>query len=293
MVTVQNGRLISGMSEGNFLVMQSDFGYTDGAVAAMTGVALTIDGSLRIFDATHDIEPYNIWEASYRLFQTIGFWRKGTVFLSVVDPGVGSVRRSIAAKTSGGSYVITPDNGTLTHIGKYIGIEELREIDESEYLSETARHSYTFCGRDLYVNVAAKLASGIITFEETGKAVPVDSIVKLTVGEVTRESGSIKGHIDILDARFGSIWTDITREDFLTLEVGYGEYIEIVIRNANTLIYSNRAAYGRSFADVNIGEQIVYVNSLMRMALAINQGNFARAYSIGVGLQWTIEFKKI
>lgn len=281
------------MEKDNFLVMQSDFGNADGAVAEMTGVALSINPSLRLFDATHEIEPYNTWEASYRLFQTIGYWKPGTVFLSVVDPGVGTARRSVVAKTVTGIYVVTPDNGTLTHIGEYIGIEELREIDESIYLNVSAEYSYTFCGRDLYANVAAKLASGIISFEDVGKIVPIDSVIKLTIGEVTKTENSIKGHIDILDVRFGSIWTDIRREDFAILDIKYGEYVEIVIRNGTTLIYSNRAIYGRSFADVNIGEQIVYVNSLLRMALAINQGNFARAYSVGTGLQWTIELKKI
>ena len=281
------------LKERNFLVMQSDFGYVDGAVAAMVGVALSIDSELQIYDCTHEIEPYNTWEASYRLFQTIGYWKSGTVFLSVVDPGVGTARRSVVAKTKDGTYVVTPDNGTLTHISEYIGIDELRLIDENRYLSSDAKDSYTFCGRDLYANVAAKLASGIICFEDVGELLSSDTIMKLTLGDVVKEEGSVKGHIDILDVRFGSIWTNITREDFMELEINYGEYVEIVIRNANTLIYSNRAIVGRSFADVNIGEQIVYVNSLLRMAVAINQGNFARAYSIGTGLQWTIELKKI
>ncbi|MCL1830289.1 MAG: SAM-dependent chlorinase/fluorinase, partial [Oscillospiraceae bacterium] len=161
------------------------------------------------------------------------------------------------------------------------------------HMSEGTENQYTFCGRDLYAHVAAKLAAGKMTFEEVGDEVAVETLVKLNLGEVIIEEGSIKGHVDILDARFGSIWTNITREDFLSLNAKFGEYIEIVIRNSNMLIYSNRAIYGRSFADVNIGEQIVYVNSLLRMAVAINQGNFARAYSVGTGLQWTIEFKKI
>ena len=281
------------MNEPSFIVMQSDFGYLDGAVAEMMGVALAIDDRLRIFDTTHEIEPYNTWEASYRLFQTIGYWKMGTVFLSVVDPGVGTTRKSVIARTKNGIYVVTPDNGTLTHINEYIGIDELREIDEKKYLKQGSEHSYTFCGRDLYADVAARLASGVITFEEVGPKINIESIVKLSLGNVTKEEGSIKGNIDILDARFGSIWTNIEIEDFQLLGARYGDYIEIVIRNANMLIYNNRAVFGRSFADVNIGEQIVYVNSLLRMAVAINQGNFARAYSIGTGLQWTIELKKI
>ena len=112
------------------LILQTDFGLVDGAVSAMYGVAFSVDENLKIFDLTHDIQPYNVWEASYRLIQTVNYWKEGSVFVSVVDPGVGSSRRSIAVKTKGGQYVITPDNGTLTHIKKIIGIEEAREIDE-------------------------------------------------------------------------------------------------------------------------------------------------------------------
>jgi len=88
------------MSEA--LVFQTDFGFADGAVAAMYGVALKVDPGLKIYDLTHDIPQYDIWEASYRLIQTVGYWPAGTVFVSVVDPGVGTSRRSVVAKTSGG-----------------------------------------------------------------------------------------------------------------------------------------------------------------------------------------------
>ena len=98
------------------LVFQSDFGLVDGAVSAMHGVANTVDDNIKIQDLTHDIPPYSIWDASYRLFQTIEYWPKGTVFVSVVDPGVGSSRRSVVAEIVGGQYIVTPDNGTLTHI---------------------------------------------------------------------------------------------------------------------------------------------------------------------------------
>ena len=112
------------------LVFQSDFGLVDGAVAAMYGVALDVDKDLRIFNLTHDITPYNIWEASYRLYQSVEYWPEGTVFVSVVDPGVGSSRKSVVAKTSQGQFIVTPDNGTLTHIKKNIGIVSIREIEE-------------------------------------------------------------------------------------------------------------------------------------------------------------------
>ena len=110
------------------LIFQSDFGRADGAVSAMYGVAYSVCSELKISDLTHEIPQYDIWEASYRLIQTVSYWPEGTVFVSVVDPGVGSTRRSIVVRTKGGQYVVTPDNGTLTHIKRLCGIEEARII---------------------------------------------------------------------------------------------------------------------------------------------------------------------
>ncbi len=115
---------------GNYLVLQSDFGLSDGAVSAMYGVAYTVSDDIRVENLTHDIPPYDIWVASYRLYQTVKYWPKGTVFVSVVDPGVGSDRRSIACLTYSGHYIITPDNGSLSHIKHYEGIKKVIEIDE-------------------------------------------------------------------------------------------------------------------------------------------------------------------
>lgn len=275
------------------LVFQSDFGLVDGAVATMYGVAHEVDENLRLYNLTHDITPYNISEASYRLFQSVEYWPKGTVFVSVVDPGVGSNRKSVVALTKDGHYIVTPDNGTLTHLKKYVGIVAVREIEESKHRRQNTEHSYTFHGRDVYAYTGAKLASGNIAFEEVGEELKVEEILELELGKVTKTEDSIKGSIDILDVRFGSLWTNITREDFLSMGFNIGEKVEVIIKNGTSLVYNNHVVYGRSFADVHISEQIIYVNSLYRMALAINQGNFAKAYSVGTGVHWTIEFRKI
>lgn len=275
------------------LVFQSDFGLVDGAVSAMYGVALSVDENLRLFDLTHDINPYDTWEASYRLYQTVQFWPQKTVFVSVVDPGVGSHRKSVVARTKQGHYIVTPDNGTLTHMKLYVGITEVREIDESLHLLKGAEGSHTFHGRDLYSNTGAKLAAGIISFEDVGPTLLVDDIVELPVGKVEITENSVKGSIDTLDMRFGSLWTNITADDFAKLGVEYSQQVEVAIRHEHFLVYNNRIRFGKSFADVYVSEQLLYVNSLFCMAIAINQGNFAKAYSIGTGRQWSIELKKV
>ena len=277
----------------NLLVLQSDFGLADGAVAAMLGVAYEVNKDLKIHNLSHDITPYNIWEASYRLYQTAEFWPENTVFVSVVDPGVGSNRKSVVARTVKNQYIVTPDNGTLTHIKKYVGIVEVREIEEAVHRRKNTEHSHTFHGRDVYAFTGAKLAAGEISFEDVGKELAVDRIVEVEIGEVIETDNSIQGCIDILDVRFGSLWTNITRDAFLKLGINYGDKVEVLIMKRATVIYNNRMVYGKSFDDVRIGEQLIYMNSLDRVAVAINQGNFAKAYSIGTGISWTIEFKKV
>ena len=270
------------------LVFQTDFGLVDGAVSAMYGVAYSVNPSLKIHDLTHDITPYNIWEASYRLIQTINYWPEGTVFVSVVDPGVGSDRKSIVAKTKSGRYIVTPDNGTLTHVIRLEGIEAVREIDENINRLPRSGESYTFHGRDVYAYTGARLASGIIDFEGVGLSLPVNSLFSLPIVEPILEENAVHGTIDVLDVRFGSLWTNIPRGLFLQTGVQFGDRVSITIENDTRCVYRNIIQYARSFADVYVGEALVYVNSLDCMAVAINQGSFARAYNIGTGNSWRI-----
>ncbi|NQN50030.1 S-adenosyl-l-methionine hydroxide adenosyltransferase family protein [Streptococcus suis] len=277
----------------NLLVLQSDFGLVDGAVSAMIGVALQESGDLVVHNLTHDITPYNIFEGSYRLFQTVEYWPEGTTFVSVVDPGVGSKRKSVVALTEQNHYIVTPDNGTLSFIKKHVGIKAVREISEVANRRANTEHSYTFHGRDVYAYTGAKLASGHISFEEVGPELNVADIVEIPTVPTEVGADFVKGAIDILDVRFGSLWTSITREEFYTLNPQFEDRFEVTIYNNDMLVYQNQVTYGKSFADVRIGQPLLYINSLYRVGLAINQGSFAKAYNVGVGQNWHIEIKRI
>lgn len=276
-----------------FLVFQSDFGLVDGAVSAMKGVAYKVDPGLIISDVTHDITPYNIFEASYRLFQTVDYWPAGTVFVSVVDPGVGSDRKSIVARTAKGQYVVTPNNGTLTHLSVFGGIEEIREIEESTNRLKNSALSYTFHGRDIYAYTGARLASGVIGYEEVGPALDLGELVTLELFGAMQTDTSVSGRVDILDVRFGSLWTSVPFENFKSLGFEFGDDVDVRIFRGDILVYANRVTYGRSFSAVRPGMPIIYMNSVNHMALAVNLGSFAETYHIGVGSQWTISFSKL
>lgn len=274
------------------VVLQTDFGLSDGAVSAMYGVALSVDPTLSLSDLTHDIPEYNIWEASYRLYQTIPYWPVGTVFISVVDPGVGSDRLSIVAKTKEGHFIVTPNNGTLTHISHHIGIESVRIIDEDVNRLPRSGESYTFHGRDVYAYTGARLASGVISFEEVGEEICLDQIVHQDVQQAISDGTTIVGSIDILDVRFGNLWTNIPRNLCVEAGMDYGDVFEVTIKRNNREVYNHHMTFGRSFAESQLGESLLYVNSVDHIGVAMNQGSFAQAYHIGTGSNWKITIKK-
>lgn len=274
------------------LVFQTDFGLDDGAISAMEGVSFSVSRDLNIRHLTHNIPQYNIFDASYRLYQAINYWPEGTVFVSVVDPGVGSSRKSVVAKTTTNQYIVTPNNGTLTHINKFIGITELREIEETTNRLKNSELSYTFHGRDVYAYTGARLASDTITMEQVGPKLDLDEIVQLELfGCKTIENG-VMGQIDILDVRFGSLWTSIPYEEFKKCDFKFGDNILVKIYNRDHIVYTGTINYGKSFADVPVSTPIIYMNSAYHIAVAINQGSFAKAYGIGVGSDWKITMQK-
>ena len=275
------------------LVFQTDFGLDDGAISAMEGVSFGVSRDLNIRHLTHNIPQYNIFDASYRLYQAINYWPEGTVFVSVVDPGVGSSRKSVVAKTVTGQYIVTPNNGTLTHINKFVGITELREISERTNRLEHSELSYTFHGRDVYAYTGARLASDTIDMEGVGPKMRLDEVVQLELFGCKEIENGVMGQVDILDVRFGSLWTSIPYEEFKKCGFEFGDTVLVTIYNRDKVAYTGQIVYGRSFADVPVSSPIIYMNSAYHIAVAINQGSFAKAYGIGVGSDWKITMQKI
>ena len=202
------------------VVYQTDFGVKDGAVSEMKGVACGVDPNLKLYDLTHEIPAFNIWEASYRLWQTAPYWPAGTVFVSVVDPGVGTNRKSVVAHTKSGQYIVTPDNGTLTLIAEKVGIDAVREIDETRNRRAGSEASYTFHGRDVYSYTGARLAAGVIGFEGVGPELDPAKIVTVpyTHAGFAPEAHAVFGGIPVLDPQYGNVWTNIDQKTFTQIQ---------------------------------------------------------------------------
>lgn len=274
------------------LVFQSDFGLKDGAVSAMKGVAYAVSPDLKIFDNTHEIPSFNIWEAAYRLQQAAPYWPEGTVFVSVVDPGVGSQRKSVVLKTQSGHYFVTPDNGTLTLVAEYLGIAEVREIDEAKNRLKNSEKSYTFHGRDVFAYTGARLASGTIKFEEVGAKLP-NQIMMIKYQKPVFENGEIKGNIPILDIQYGNVWTNIDQITFQKLDVKYGDKLLVKIKYADKLLFDGEVPFVKTFAEVGVAQNLGYMNSLLNFSLGVNQGNFSERNKIYSGAEWHISLRKL
>jgi S-adenosylmethionine hydrolase len=275
-------------AQNKIVVFQSDFGLKDGAVSAMKGVASGVSADLKLFDLTHEIPAYNIWEAAYRLEQTAPYWPSGTVFVSVVDPGVGTSRKSVVLKTNSGHYFVTPDNGTLTLVAENLGIAEIREIDEAVNRRGNSEKSYTFHGRDVYAYTAARLAAGTITFEQVGKELP-KQVVSIPYQKAVLEGQKLKGNITILDIQYGNIWTNIPADLVKQLNPQYGDLLHVIIYHNKDKIFEGNAPYSQTFGAVEKGMPVSYLNSLMQLSFALNQDSFAKLYKIESGNNWNVE----
>lgn len=275
-------------AQNKIVVFQSDFGLKDGAVSAMKGVANTVSTDLKLYDLTHEIPAYNIWEAAFRLEQTVPYWPEGTVFVSVVDPGVGTSRKSVVLKTRKGHFIVTPDNGTLTLVAASEGIAEVREIDEAVNRRKGSGQSYTFHGRDVYAYTAARLAAGTITFEQVGPALPAQ-VVTLPYQQATLEGKVLKGNIPILDIQYGNVWTNINASLLEQLHPKYGDILEVTFYHQHKKIATLKAPYSETFGAVPEGKPLAYLNSLMQLSFALNMASLAETYHIGSGSEWSVD----
>jgi len=278
-------------AQNKIVVFQSDFGLKDGAVSAMKGVAMGVSPELKLFDLTHEIPAYNIWEAAYRLQQTVPYWPAGTVFVSVVDPGVGTERKSVVLKTLTGQYIVTPDNGTLTLIAESLGIAEIRQIDEVVNRRKDSQKSYTFHGRDVYAYTGARLAAGVIGFAQVGPLLS-KQVVSIPYQKATVEGKKIKGTIAILDVQYGNIWTNIPGDLFQQLHPAFGEPLHVALYHSGIRVYEGDMPYSATFGAVPVGKPLAYLNSLLQLSFALNQDSFAAVYKIGSGNDWSVEVSK-
>jgi S-adenosylmethionine hydrolase len=272
----------SGSTARPTIVFMTDFGTANDAVAICKAVMLEIAPDARIMDITHQVTPYSIEEGARFLAGVAPYYPAGTIFVVVVDPGVGTSRKAVIVKTKRGQYFVLPDNGLITPVLEEDGLEGAREITNTGWMIGEAVSS-TFHGRDIFSPAGAHLASGW-DYRLAGPG--VEELVRLTPKVASVTGKGIDGEVIGLDEPFGSLITNIPNEEFQKLGYRAGDKITVVLnRKPFTL------PYVKTFMDVPVGDPLLYVDSRGRMALAVNQRSFSQIYKITPRVPMTIPAK--
>ena len=265
------------------IVFMSDFGDVDDSVAICKGVMFGIEPKLRIVDITHEVTPYSILDGARFLAGTAPYFPEGTIFVAVVDPGVGSTRKPIVAKSKRGQFFVLPDNGLLTLVESQDGIEQAREITNTEWMIG-ARLSSTFHGRDIFAPVGAHLAHG----QDWTQVGPViKDVVRLNISTSKIDEKGITGEIIALDGPYGNLVTNISGSDFLELNYRSGDPVAIQMGN-QTL----KLPFEKTFSNVPVNQPLLYIDSRGHLAMAVNQGNFAKIYNVNPPVRIFISRKR-
>jgi S-adenosylmethionine hydrolase len=253
------------------IVFMTDFGTANDAVAICKAVMIGIAPDARIMDITHQVTPYSIEEGARYLAGVTPYYPAGTVFVVVIDPGVGTSRRAVIVKTKKGQYFVLPDNGLITPVIERDELESAREITNTGWMIGDAVSS-TFHGRDIFSPAGAHLAEG---WDYTLAGPQVPQLVRLTPKMASVTDKGIEGEVIGLDDPFGSLITDIQAEDFKKLGYILGDKVLVLLDKKPFVV-----PYVKTFMDVPVGEALLYVDSRGRVGLALNQRNFSQLNKI-------------
>ena len=250
------------------IALLSDFGSRDHYAGTMKGVMLGICPDATFVDITHDVPAHDLLDGALQLAAAYRYFPSGTIFLAVVDPGVGSARRGIAAEA--GEYrLVAPDNGVLTAVFREVAPKRVVELTERRYARPTV--SRTFEGRDRFAPAAAWLAKGI---QLTALGRPVTDYARLDIPNAEVNEESLRGMVLRVD-RFGNLVTNIDRRTF-----------ENFARGPRVQILAGGRSVGRlvaTYADIQGGEVCALFGSTDHLELAANSGSAAAQLSLERG----------
>jgi S-adenosyl-L-methionine hydrolase (adenosine-forming) len=255
------------------IVFMTDFGVVDDSVAICRGVMYGIMPEVRIVDLTHQVTPFSIVDGARFLYGATPYYPTGTVFVVVIDPGVGSTRKAIVARSKRGQYFVLPDNGLLTLVEQTDGIEAVREITNTDWMIGT-KLSSTFHGRDIFSPVGAHLARGD-DWATVGPEMPAKSLVRLELKAVTVDARGLSATVIATDGPFGNLVTNVDAEDFLKLGYQRGQEVPVTVGGRDM-----KLKFVKTFSDVPVGQPLLYIDSRGHLGLAVNQNSFSAMYGV-------------
>jgi len=253
------------------IVFMTDFGVLDDSVAICKGVMYGITPNLRIVDLTHQVTPYSIQDGARFLFGATPYYPAGSMFVVVIDPGVGSARKPVVVKSKRGQFFVLPDNGLMTMVEDRDGIEGIREITNQDWMIG-AKISSTFHGRDIFSPVGSRIARGD---DWTQVGPELKQLVRLDLKPAKVDDKGLTGQVIALDGPFGNLVTNIDAEDFLKLGYQRGEKLRVTIAGREI-----EMPFVKTFSDVPLKQPLLFIDSRGRVSFAVNQGSFATTYGI-------------
>jgi len=262
----------------------TDFDVKDDAVGICKAVMDGVAPGVRIIDITHQSEPFNIAMGARFLAGSAPYFPRDAVFVVVIDPGVGSSRKAIVAKSKTGQFFILPDNGLLTLVQDRDGIVEAHEITNPTWMIGSGISS-TFHGRDIFSPAGAHLARGD-DFAQAGPALDVGKLVHLDLKNATVDASGLRGQVIGTDGPFGNLVLNVPAETFAQLGYKLGDRVPLTLAGK-----SYTFPFVKTFSDVPVGKELLYIDSRGRLSLGIDQGNFSSTYKVGEGAELTIPRK--
>src|SRR5579864_3692258 len=255
------------------IIFMTDFGTVDDSVAICRGVMYSIAPEVRIVDLTHQVTPFSILDGARFLYGATPYYPAGTVFVVVVDPGVGGTRKAVVVKSKRGQYFVLPDNGLMTLVQDRDGIESAREITNRDWMIGAALSS-TFHGRDIFSPVGAHLVRGD-DWTGVGPAIDVSQLVRLDIAAAKLDERGLSGEVIATDGPFGNLVTNISGDDFLNLGYARGQNVHVTLGKNEMDI-----PFVRTFSDVPLSKPLLYIDSRGHVGFAVNQGSFAATYGV-------------
>ncbi len=266
------------------IVFMTDFGTVDDSVPICKGVMYSIMPDVRVVDLSHQVTPFSILDGARFLYGATPYFPAGTVFVVVIDPGVGSTRKAVVIKSKRGQYFVLPDNGLITLVADRDGLDSAREITNPSWMIGKALSS-TFHGRDIFSPAGAHVARGD-DWNEVGPVLDLKSLVRLDLEAPTVDDKGLHGEVIATDGPFGNLVTNVDAEQFLKLGYQRGDTVPLMLGDKKVDL-----KFVKTFSDVPLKTPLIYIDSRGRFALAVNQGSFAATYGIKPPVKFTVPRK--
>jgi hypothetical protein len=251
----------------------TDFDVRDDAIGICKAVMVGIAPDVRIIDITHQVTPFDIAEGARFIAGSAPYFPRDAVIVGVIDPGVGSARKAIIAKSKTGQFFVVPDNGLLTLVQDRDGIEAAREITNPEWMIGS-KLSSTFHGRDIFSPAGAHLARGD-DWTQAGPELDVSKLVRLDIHYATIDDKGMHAQVLGTDGPFGNLVLNVPADTFAKLGYQLGDTVPITLDGRDYAF-----PFHKTFGDVPVGKPLFYIDSRGRLSLGINQRNFFETYKL-------------